>query len=150
MNDGVFPQEQMDMIESGIASGDRLSSRTPLYVSKRSLKNLWQAYRVYLDRIELQCWIALHTLKIPVREIADIRIKSPFSFWDLLRGKASLSFRGVKIDLSDLYPHIAITRKSGLLKHIVFTPDNPNEFADIIKLLMEHADKISSLMENED
>ena len=145
-----FPKEQMDMIEPAIASDNRLSSQTPLYVSKRSLKSLWQEYRIYLDRIELQCWIALHTLKIPVREIADIRIKSPFSFWDLLRGKASLSFRGVKIDQSDLYRHIAIKRKSGLVKYIVFTPDNPDEFADIIKLLMEHADKISSLMENEE
>ena len=137
------------MSEPWMASDDRLSSRTPLYVSKRSFKNLWQEYRVYLDRIELQCWIALHTLKIPLREIVDIQIRSPFSFWDLLRGKASLSFRGVKIDQSDLYPHIAITRKSGLFKLIIFTPDNPDEFADIVKLLRENAAKISSLMENE-
>jgi hypothetical protein len=145
-----FPNEQTDMIEPAIASDNRLSSRTPLYVSKRSFKNLWQAYRIYLDRIELQCWIALHTLKIPVRQIADIQIRSPFSFWNLLRGKASLSFRGVKIDQADLYRHVAITKKSGLLKCIVFTPDDPDEFADIIKMLMEHADKISSLMENEE
>jgi hypothetical protein len=145
-----FPKEQLDMIEPGIASDNRLSSQTPLYVSKRSFKNLWQEYRIYLDRIELQCWIALHTLKIPVHEIADIQIRSPFSFWDLLRVKASLSFRGLKIDQSDLYRHIVIKRKSGLVKYIVFTPDNPDEFADIIKLLMEHAEKISSLMENEE
>ena len=138
------------MIEPGIASDDRLSNRTPLYVSKRSFKNLWQEYRVYLDRIELQCWIALHTLKIPISEILDIQIRSPFSFWNLFRGKASLSFRGVKIDQSDLYRHIAITRKSGLFKRIAFTPDNPDEFADIIRLLRENADKISSLMENEE
>jgi hypothetical protein len=145
-----FPKEQLDMIEPEIASDDRLSSRTPLYVSKRSFKNLWQAYRVYLDRIELQCWIALHTLKIPVREITEIQVRSPFSFLDLFRGKASLSFRGVKNDLCDSYRHVVITRKSGFFKRIAFTPDNPDEFADIIKLLMEHADKISSLMENEE
>jgi hypothetical protein len=145
-----FPKEQTDMIEPEIASDNRLSNRTPLYVSKRSFKNLWQEYRIYLDRIELQCWTVFHTLKIPIREIVDIKIRSPFSFWDLLRGKASLSLRGVKIDQCDLYRHIAITRKSGLFKRLAFTPDNPDEFADIIKMLMEHADKISSLMENEE
>ena len=77
-----FPKDRMDMIESGIASDDRLSNRSPLYVSKRSFKNLWQEYRIYPDRIELQCWIALHTLKIPVRDIVDIQIRSPFSFWN--------------------------------------------------------------------
>jgi hypothetical protein len=143
-----FPNEQTDMIEPAVASDNRLSNRTPLYVSKRSFKNLWQEYRIYLDRIELQCWIALHTLKIPVREIADVQVRSPFSFWDLLRGKASFSLRGMKIDQSDLYRHIAIKRLSGLAKYIVFTPDNPDEFADIINMLVEHADKISSLMEN--
>jgi hypothetical protein len=140
----------MDMIEPGVASDNRLSNQTPLYVSKRSFKNLWQEYRVYLDRIELQCWIALHTLKIPVREIVDIKIRSPFSLWNLLRGRASLNFRGVKIDQCDFYRHIAITRKSGLWKCIAFTPDNPDECADIIRLLMENADKISSLIENEE
>ena len=138
------------MIEPVIASDDRLSNRTPLYVSKRSFKNLWQEYRLYLDRIELQCWIALHTLKIPIREIVDIQIRDPFSLWALLRGKASLSLRGIKNDLCDSYRHIAIKRKSGLFKRIAFTPDNPDEFADIIRLLMERADQISSLVENEE
>ncbi len=130
----------MDMIEPGIASDNRLSNLTPLYVSKRSFKNFWQQYRVYLDRIELECWIGLHTLKIPISDIVDISLKYPFS----------ISFRGVKIDQCDLYRHVAITRKSGLWKRIAFTPHNPDEFADIIKLLRENADKISSLLENQE
>jgi hypothetical protein len=137
----------MDMIESGIASDDRLSGRAPLYVSKRSFKNLWQQYRIYLDRIELQCWIALHTLKIPMRDIVDIKLRPPFSLWNLLCGKISL--RGVKIDQCDFCRHVAIKRISGLWKIIAFAPDNPDEFADIIKSLKENADKISSLLEND-
>ena len=137
------------MIEPGVATDNQLSNRTPLYVSKRTFKNFWQEYRIYLDRIELQCWIALHTLKIPVRDIVDLEIRSPFSLWDLLRGKASPNFRGVKIDQCDFCRHIAITRKSGLWKCIGFAPDNPDEFAEIIKLLMENADQISSVIENE-
>jgi hypothetical protein len=128
---------------------DQLSNHAPLYVSKRSFKNLWQQYRIYLDRIELQCWIAFHTLKIPLHEIADIKIRSPFSVMDLFR-KGALNFRGLKIDQSDFCRHIVIIKKSGLMKLIAFTPDNPDEFLDIIKLLMDNADKIRLCMENEE
>jgi hypothetical protein len=132
------------MIEPGNASDVRLSKQTPLYVSKRSFKNFWQQYRIYLDRIELQCWMLLHTLKIPIREIVDIHVSPPFSLGKLLRRKGSLDFLGLKIDLTDSYHHNVITRRSRLGKHICFTPDDPEEFADIIKLLMEKVDQISS------
>ena len=150
MNDGVFPQRADGHDRTSDRFGQSLVKSNAALCVQTLFQNLWQQYRVYPDRIELQCWIALHTLKIPVREIADIQIRSPFSLWDLFRGKASLSLRGVKIDQSDLCRHIVIARKLGLFRHIVFTPDNPDEFADIVKLLMEHADKIGSLLENEE
>lgn len=127
------------MIEPGICTDDRLSNRTPLYSSKRSFKNLWQEYRIYLDRIELQCWIGFHTLKIPLRDIVEIIVAPPLSISYLCQ---------VKIDNADFYRHVELTKKSGLMKHISFTPDNPDEFADAIRLLMDNADKKSSLMEN--
>ena len=35
---------------------------TPLYASKRTFKSLWQEYRIYRDRLELQAWVLLHTV----------------------------------------------------------------------------------------
>ena len=35
---------------------------TPLYVSKRTAKNLWQQYRIYRHGRELQSWVLLHTV----------------------------------------------------------------------------------------
>ena len=58
-----------------------------IYTSPRSGRSLWQEYRVYPDRIELQCWVALHTIVVPANEIVDIQIRPPLVFVDLLRGK---------------------------------------------------------------
>ena len=135
------------MSEAASGADFQLSDQTPLYVSKRSFKNLWQQYRIYPDRVELQCWIAFHTLKITLQEIVNIRVKSSFSFSDFFR-KESFDVRAIKIDQSDLYRHVVIAKKSGLMKRVVFTPDRPDEFADIIKLLMDKADQIRSIMEN--
>ncbi len=140
----------MDMIEAEIPAVDRLSKQTPLYVSKRSLKNLWQQYRIYPDRIELHCWTMFHTLKIPFREIKDIEIRSFFSSGDTSGGRRWRSFFGLKLDMADLCRHIAITKKSGIMRCIVFSPDNPDEFAEIMKLLVEKAGEISSLLENQE
>jgi hypothetical protein len=133
------------MIEPETGTDLQLSSQTPLYVSKRSFKNLWQQYRIYPDRVELECWIGFHTLKIPLRDIVDVKVRSLFSRKDSSWGGFA-SLCGLKIDLSDLCRHIAIKKKSGWIKFIVFTPDNPDEFADIMKMLIDKADQIKSLM----
>jgi hypothetical protein len=56
--------------------------------------------------------------------------------FDLMRGKSLAFALAMKIDLSDLYTHVAIHRKSGLLKHIRITPNNPSEFVEICKTIM--------------
>jgi hypothetical protein len=42
---------------------------SPLYVSNRLPKNLWQEYRVFKDRLELESHILLHTFIIPLNDI---------------------------------------------------------------------------------
>jgi hypothetical protein len=130
------------MTEPAIGTDYQLSKLTPLYVSKCSFKNLWQQYRIYPDRIELECWFGFHTLKIPLRDIVDITVRSPFSS---RRGFPGLLC--MKIDQADFCRHIVIKKKSGFMRYIAFTPDNPDEFADIIKLLKEKADQVGTLME---
>ena len=42
---------------------------TPLCASKRTGRSLWQQYRIYGHRLELQSWVLLHTVVIPANEI---------------------------------------------------------------------------------
>jgi hypothetical protein len=45
----------------------------------------------------------------------------------------------VKIDNCDLNRHVLLTRKSGFLKRIGFTPDNPESFVEVCKSIMSTA-----------
>ncbi len=108
-----------------------------IYVSPSATRSLWQEYRVLPDRIELQCKVALHTLVIPVDEIVDIQIRPPLVFTDLFRGKRFAYAFPLKIDWADVSRHVAIEKKSGLMKHIRFTPENPDKFVEACKTTMK-------------
>ncbi len=110
----------------------------PIYTSPRSSKSMWQEYRVYSDRIELHCKVALHTLIIPADEILDLQIRPPLVFVDLFRGKGFVYAFPLKIDGADGHRHVAIKRKSGFMKHIRFTPDDPDKFVDACKSIMKN------------
>ena len=108
-----------------------------LYVSKRSLRNLWQQYRIYKDRLELGSWLLLRTLVIPSTDILNIEVRPRFVMFDILRGKRiAYSLWPMKIDFSDLFTNVAIHRKSGFIKHIRITPNNPAEFVEICRTIM--------------
>ena len=107
-----------------------------LYVSKRSLRNLWQEFRIYKNRLELQSWLLFRTFIIQSADIVNIEVRPRFVMFDLMRGKNLAFALAMKIDLSDLYTHVAIHRRSGLLKHIRITPNNPSEFVEICKTMM--------------
>ena len=113
---------------------------TPLYTSKRTAKSLWQQYRIYRDRIELQSWILLHTVVLPIDEIQAVKVR-PSVFGGLMgftRGmKEDLSdMWGIKIDFCDLCPHVLLRKKSGLFNAIGFSPDEPEKFAEICKSVL--------------
>lgn len=89
----------------------------PLYVSKRTGKNLWQEYRIYPNRLELQSWLLFHTVVVPANEIQLAEVRSPGIIG------------GIKLDNCNFCRHVWIRRKSGLFKNIGFTPDEPDRFA---------------------
>lgn len=109
----------------------------PIYISTRSCKSFGQEYRVYPDRIELQCIVALHTLVIPADGIQDIQTRPPLVFADLFRGKGFVYAFPLKIDWADTCRHVAIKRKSGFMKHIRFTPDDPDKFVEACQTIMK-------------
>lgn len=116
----------------------------PVYISKRSFKNTWQEYRVYPDHLELQFWLGFHTIVIPFENIRAIEIRPPFSAGDLFRRKSFAFSFPLKVDASDIYRHIAIKRKRGIIKHIRFTPDDPDKFLSAIKSHAGHIGEITS------
>ena len=102
-------------------------SGAPIYTSKRMAKNLWQEYRIYRDRLELQSWILFHTIIVAADEIERIEVRpSVFS------GQKGITW-GVKIDNCDLCCHVLLTRKTGFFKRIGFSPDDPEKFVEACK-----------------
>jgi len=113
-----------------IANCWSVMNETPLYVSKRTVRSLWQQYRIYRDRIELQSWILLHTVVLPIDEIQAVEVRpSIFGGW---KGGTW----GIKIDFCDLCRHVWLKRKSGLFKRIGFSPDEPKKFVEICKSIL--------------
>jgi hypothetical protein len=107
---------------------------TPLYTSKRTARSLWQQYRIYPDRLELQAWILLHTVKLPLREIRWAQVRpSIFAGW---RGMTW----GIKIDNCDLCRHVLLAKRHGLFRRIGFSPDDPEKFVEICSSILPGQD----------
>ncbi len=116
-----------------------LTAEQPLYVSARSFKNLWHQYRIYADRIELDSFFGRKV--IPAGDILEVEVRPPLVVGDIFRGKGFKNGLALKLDLADLYPHVAILRRSGWFRHIRVTPDDPETFVNICKTVMTRAER---------
>jgi hypothetical protein len=101
-----------------------------LYKSKRTAKSLWQQYRIYRDRLELQSWILFHTVVVPANEIQAVEVRP-----SVFRGQKGFIW-GLKIDNCSLCRHVLLIKKSGLFKRIGFSPDEPEAFVEICKSIV--------------
>ena len=107
----------------------------PLYVSAGSFRSLGQEYRIYAGRIELKSFFGRKI--ISAGDIVDIQVRPPVVIGDFFRGRSlKESLIALKLDLADLYPHVAIHRRSGWFKYIRITPDDPEAFVRIGKSIM--------------
>lgn len=110
------------------------TTEEPIYISRRLFRNLWQQYRIYADRVELQFF---HCRKIvSADDILDLEIRPAVVIADLFRGKGFARSFGLKMDLADFFRHVAIHRRSGWIKHLRFTPDDPEMFVQICKSII--------------
>ena len=91
-----------------------------IYESKGTPRSLWNNYRIFNDRIELQFRLFFRTLVITRDTFVNVEIYKP----PVIR----TTFWALKLDLADIYNHVGIERNEGFFKMIRFTPSNPNEF----------------------
>ena len=96
----------------------------PIYASTRTGRTLWQEYRIYRDRLELQSWFLFHTIVIPANGIQAVEVRPPGIIW------------GVKLDNCNFCRHVLLTKKSGLFKRIGFSPDEPEKFLAMCKSIL--------------
>lgn len=102
-----------------------MKSLTPIYISKGTPRSIWNEYRIYEDRVELEFHLFFKTFVIPADELVEIKVYRP----PVIR----TVFWALKIDLADLFTHVGIERKNGCFKRIRFTPTSPDEFTTKVK-----------------
>ena len=110
----------------------------PLYESGRSFRNFWQLYRIYTNRVELRSCIGRKVIR--AEDIIEVEVRPPMVIGDLFRGKGFWQSFALKLDMSDFCRHVALHRRSGWIKHLRFTPDDPETFVSICQSIMKKRD----------
>ena len=103
---------------------------TPIYISRRTGRGLWQEYRIYRDRLELQSWFLFHTIVLPANEIQAVEVRPA-----LFTGPGGAVW-GIKLDNCNFCRHVLLTKKSGWFKRIGFSPDDPEKFVAACQSIM--------------
>lgn len=100
---------------------------TPIYTSKSSVKSIWQEYRIYDDRLEFSTLFGLMT--VPFEHVESVEV-SESDLKGLLKGDLKLKgFRpALKLDWANFVEHVVLDKSDGLLRRVLFTPDDPKAF----------------------
>ena len=101
-----------------------------LYKSESTLKSLWQKYEIHEDKVIFHT--LLWNVTIPFGNVASIQ-SSGSNLKEFFKGTIKLKdlfIPTLKIDFSDFTEHVIIDKNEGLLKRIMFTPENPTEFIE--------------------
>ncbi len=102
-------------------------SEIPHHRSTSTVKSLWQEYRIYRDHLEFRTHLG--TLTIPFTEIETVSIRRS-DLVGLLHGDLRLkNFRpALKLDWANFCEHVELDKRTGVLRRILFTPDDPSAF----------------------
>ena len=105
-----------------------------LYTSSASFMSMGAEYRIYADRLELGC-LFLPTQVIPFEELKQVAVRPPLVIMDAFRGDVPFERAAValKMDLCDLSEHVAVLRKTGIIKQLRFAPDHPKAFVEALE-----------------
>src|SRR5256885_785459 len=102
---------------------------SPVYTSNCSKKSLWQKYEIFPDRVELHTWVG--TFKIPFDQIEAIDVYPPVLHSLRLHLRHCLPI-GFKLDSVDFKEHVILDKKKGIVRHVLFTPEDPAQFKRVL------------------
>ena len=99
----------------------------PLYESESTAKNIWQKYRIFGDRIEIDTLFGMMTVPFDHIERAEV---SESEVKGLMRGDLHLKgFRpALKVDWANFFEHVVVDKDQGYIRRILLTPADPEEF----------------------
>ncbi len=106
-------------------------SEAPIYTSPSTIKSLWQEYRIFADRLELDTHVGLFT--VPFAEIERIDLRES-DVAGLLKGDLQLrNFRPAwKLDWANFLEHIVIDKTGTWAQRLMITPDDPPAFKEAL------------------
>ena len=110
----------------------------PIYTSKSTVKSLWQEYRIYKDRVEFSTHTGI--ISIPLDKIEGVEVNES-DVKGLFKGDLKLKgFKpAIKLDWANFVEHVVLDKKGGHCKRFLFTPENPQEFKDVLNKLLENS-----------
>jgi hypothetical protein len=108
----------------------------PIYTSKSTVKSIWQEYRVYSNRLELDTVFGKMT--IPFEHVESVEI-SESEVKGLLRGDLHLkNFRpALKLDWANFVEHVVVDKSEGYVRRLLLTPDDPRAFKRALDRALE-------------
>ena len=112
-----------------------------IYISKSTIKSLWQEYRIYKDHVEFATHFGV--ISIPFDKIEHVEVQQS-DVNGLLKGNLKLkNFKpAIKLDWANFQEHIVLDEEGGFCKRFLFTPQDPDEFKEVLeKLLKEYRGK---------
>ncbi len=99
----------------------------PVYRSRCTSRSLWQKYRVFDDRLELDTRFGL--MSIPFEHIEGMEVR-PSGHSGSLKGHLQLrEFRPeLMLDWSNFRSHVVVDIKEGWMHRVFITPGDPEAF----------------------
>ncbi|MHC5111511.1 MAG: hypothetical protein ACYTHJ_16715 [Planctomycetota bacterium] len=111
-------------------------SDEPVYVSPSTVKSLWQEYRIFANRLELDSLFGL--ISIPFEHIETVDLRES-DVGGLLKGDLGLkNFRpAIKLDWANFLEHIVIDKSEGWCRRVLISPDDPAAFNQALNEALE-------------
>jgi hypothetical protein len=99
----------------------------PLHRSRCALRSLWQKYRIYDDRLELDTRFGL--MSIPFEHIESMDLRATGHAGSL---KGHLQLRDFRpelmLDWTNFRGHVVVDMKDGAMRRVFITPGDPQVF----------------------
>jgi hypothetical protein len=105
--------------------------KEPIYISESTTKSIWQEYRIFNNRVEIDTMFGL--MVIPFEHIEKVDV-SESEVKGLMRGDLHLKgFRpALKVDWANFVEHVVIDKSEGHIRRILLTPDDPEKFKSVL------------------